>query len=207
MKLFTSSEGVTHNFWQNYTDLMSGLMIIFLIASLGYLVSHDESRKIKAIIRAQKELADSSNSKYFTYNEEYNRFECKLKVDFPAYSQVHNETIASTIPDESKHDLLAAGKKLKEFIQKKEYDGIDFEIIIDGRAARPKDWKKHEAFGAKLGSLRAYNLYKLWKSHGLFDNSKDYIHVAGSGYGGVGRHSKEEDNRTFVISVKPLLKK
>ncbi len=209
MKLFSPSEGVTHNFWQNYTDLMSGLMIIFLIASLGYIVSHDEDRKIKAIIRAQKELADSS--RYFEYNEQYNRFECNVKVDFPANELVRNETVASTIPESVKPALVDAGKELKDFIlaQKEKYEGIDFEIIIDGRAARPKDWQKYYAFGAKLGYLRAYNLYKLWKDSLLFDNTKDYIHAAGSGYGGVGRHPKEKegDNRTFVISVIPFLKK
>ena len=28
-------EGESHNFWQNYTDLMSGFLIVFIIASLA----------------------------------------------------------------------------------------------------------------------------------------------------------------------------
>lgn len=204
MRLFAPSQGVTHNFWQNYTDLMSGLMIIFLIASLGYIVSQDDSRKIKAILTAQKELGEKSA--YFTYNEKYNRFECKVDVLFPAYSICHNETEASTIPHSVEPELVAAGKELKDFIkvQKEKYDGIDFEIIIDGRVAGTGG----EVFGAKLSALRAYSLYRLWNQQGLFDNTKDNIHAAGSGFGGVGRYPKNfNKNRTFIISVIPFLKK
>lgn len=205
MKIFGRASGEMHNFWQNYTDLMSGLMIIFLIASVGYVVSKDDSRKIKAIIGAQKELAD--RSEFFTYNEKYNRFECTIDVKFPAYSEVHNLYKASKIPDNNRKDLINAGKELRSFIdqQREKYDGIDFEILIDGRAA---GIYQSGTFAPQLSFLRAHSLYELWKEKGLFDNTKDNIHSAGSGYGGVGRYPASDDrNRTFIISIIPFIKK
>lgn len=205
MKIFSKNTAEQHNFWQNYTDLMSGLMIIFLIASLGYVVSQDDSRKIKAIVNAQKELA--SHSKYFTYNEQYNRFECVIDVEFKAYSRVHNIELASQIPHKSESDLINAGKELRKFIdaQKSKYEGIGFEILIDGRAAGRY---QSGTLVPQLSYRRAYSLYELWHKNGLFDNTKDNIHPAGSGYGGVGRYPDSDDrNRTFIISIIPFIKK
>jgi hypothetical protein len=205
MKIFGRSNGEMHNFWQNYTDLMSGLMIIFLVASVGYVVSQDDSRKIKAIVNAQKELAD--RSKFFTYNEKYNRFECTIDVKFPAYSLVHDIDKASQIHANNRKDLINAGKELRSFIdqQRAKYDGIDFEILIDGRAAG--SFQKGTLV-PQLSFRRAHSLYELWKQNGLFDNTKDNIHPAGSGYGGVGRYSATDDrNRTFIISIIPFIKK
>jgi len=209
MKIFGRASGEMHNFWQNYTDLMSGLMIIFLIASVGYVVSKDDSRKIKAIIGAQKELAD--RSEFFTYNEKYNRFECTIDVKFPAYSEVHDLYRASMIPDNNRKDLINAGRELRNFIdkQKAKYDGIDFEIIIDGRAEEGKKKgiirKSTLQKINELSYLRALSLYSLWEENKLFNNKIDNIHAAGSGFGGVGRNPGQ--NRTFIISIIPFIKK
>lgn len=207
MKIFGRASGEMHNFWQNYTDLMSGLMIIFLIASVGYVVSKDDSRKIKAIISAQKELAD--NSKYFSYNENYNRFECTIDVNFIAYSKDEKES--SVIPVQDRSELINAGRELRNFIdeQRAKYDGIDFEIIIDGRAQEGKKKgiirKSTLQKINELSYLRALSLYSLWEENKLFNNKIDNIHAAGSGFGGVGRTPGQ--NRTFIISIIPFIKK
>ena len=209
MKIFGRASGEMHNFWQNYTDLMSGLMIIFLIASVGYVVSKDDSRKIKAIISAQKELAD--NSKYFSYNENYNRFECTIDVNFIAYSITRNEKESSVIPEQDRSELINAGRELRIFIdeQRAKYDGIDFEIIIDGRAQEGKKKRKISKSDLQtineLSYLRALSLYSLWEENKLFNNKIDNIHAAGSGFGGVGRNPGQ--NRTFIISIIPFIKK
>ena len=209
MKIFGKASGEMHNFWQNYTDLMSGLMIIFLIASVGYVVSKDDSRKIKAIISAQKELAD--NSKYFSYNENYNRFECTIDVNFIAYSITRNEKESSVIPEQDRSELINAGRELRNFIdeQRAKYDGIDFEIIIDGRAQEGKKKRKISKSDLQtineLSYLRALSLYSLWEENKLFNNKIDNIHAAGSGFGGVGRNPGQ--NRTFIISIIPFIKK
>lgn len=209
MKIFGKASGEMHNFWQNYTDLMSGLMIIFLIASVGYVVSKDDSRKIKAIISAQKDLAD--NSKYFSYNENYNRFECTIDVNFIAYSITGDEKESSVIPVQDRSELINAGRELRNYIdeQRAKYDGIDFEIIIDGRAQEGKKKRKISKSDLQtineLSYLRALSLYSLWEENKLFNNKIDNIHAAGSGFGGVGRNPGQ--NRTFIISIIPFIKK
>lgn len=84
--------GEEHNFWQNYTDLMSGFLIVFIIASLvaynsyrGFVelyygvgvteanindivVNAKLYKQIKEFQEAQKQL----QSKYFAYSSKYN---------------------------------------------------------------------------------------------------------------------------------------
>ena len=194
------SQGVTHNFWQNYTDLISGLMIIFLVASVGYIVTKDEESKIKAIIKAQKELCEKS--KYFDYNERYQRFECKIDVNFKAYEQYHNIAICSTIDKDYYKDLINAGNELKKFIRDHKSDNIDFEILIDGRVAANTSTE----INYELSYQRAKALYLLWEKNGVFNNKKDNIHFAGSGAGGVGKYGGPKD-RTFIVHVIPYVKK
>ena len=194
------SQGVTHNFWQNYTDLISGLMIIFLVASVGYIVTKDEESKIKAIIKAQKELGEKS--KYFRYNDQYQRFECKIDVKFKAYEQYHNVAVCSTIDNVYYKDLINAGKELKEFIKDHKSENIDFEILIDGRVAA----NTSTDINYDLSYQRAKALYLLWKNNGVFDNKKDNIHFAGSGAGGVGKYGGDKD-RTFIVHIIPYVKK
>lgn len=83
-------DGEEHNFWQNYTDLMSGFLIVFIITSLvaygsykvyvdlyhnkgitenninDIVVNAELYKKIREFQEAQKSI----NRKYFKYNEE-----------------------------------------------------------------------------------------------------------------------------------------
>lgn len=190
MKMSFKSQGVTHNFWQNYTDLISGLMIIFLVASVGYIVTKDEESKIKAIIKAQKELCDKS--KYFDYNERYQRFECKIPFTFNPNSSIINDKVS---------DFIAAGKELKKFVDKHRSENIDFEILIDGRV----NFNRSTNDNYVLSYNRARALYLLWEKI-KFDNDHYNIHFAGSGAGGVGRTGGAKD-RTFIVHVIPYVKK
>jgi hypothetical protein len=191
MKMPFKSQGVTHNFWQNYTDLISGLMIIFLVASVGYIVTKDEESKIKAIIKAQKELGEKS--KYFQYNDRYQRFECTIPVLFKPNSGMIDNQVS---------ELIAAGKELKKFINEHKSENIDFEILIDGRV----NYYKSTDDNYNLSYQRAKALYLLWEKNGVFNNKGDNIHFAGSGAGGVGRYGGDKD-RTFIIHVIPYVKK
>ena len=88
------NNGEDHNFWQNYTDLMSGFLIVFIIASIvayssykiyvdlyhekgiteaninDIIVNAELYQKIKEFQDAQKSL----QSDYFRYNNTYDRF-------------------------------------------------------------------------------------------------------------------------------------
>jgi len=142
-KLEFKDNGEEHNFWQNYTDLMAGFLVVFIITSLvawyGYIkvtgaiggdggnikVTIEQSRMIREFNEAQRQL----NSKYFRYNDKYQRFECKVNVMFKERD--------SEIPEANQADLIAAGKELESIIDKFNKSlKISFKVIIEGRAAR-----------------------------------------------------------------------
>jgi len=236
--------GEEHNFWQNYTDLMSGFLIVFIITSLvafvGYksfvdiftessngevtvqdvIVNHKLYKKIRDFQMVSKTLG--KQSKYFTYNEQFKRFECSIDVQFdPGQAVIKPQYLES---------LNSAGRELenlvKAFQQKSEH--IAFKVIIDGRAANnhnyninngqpwvegSPEWKKMEVVSYE----RARAVRDLWKNNGIFsDNSSlsnvDVI-ISGSGFGGKGRYTYQKDskedmeakNKTFIIQIIPYI--
>lgn len=207
MKLHIKNYGENHNAWQSYSDLMAGLVIVFLLASVGYLVNNDEGRKIKAIMAAQAELCEQSC--YFRYDETYNRFECKLDIVFDEWDTRRDGWRPSekhwTIPQQDRQSLINAGQELHDYIarMKKEYKDVEFEVLIDGRVSGSKDGPGCQ----QLSYMRAYKLYELWHNAGLFDNTKDNIHAAGSSIGGRGRAEDNIKDRTFKIQIIPYLTK
>ncbi len=220
-----------HNFWQNYTDLMSGFLIVFIITSIvawyGYIkvtgalggdggnikVTIEQSRMIREFMDAQKLL----NSKYFEFNDKYQRFECKLNVMF----KENNDNI----PEINCQDLINAGKELESIIETfNKSVKVSFKIIIEGRAARNQSKESKESneaadrnaweYAETLSYNRARNLYNLWKQNGVLTNLSKMngeVFVSGSGFGGQGRYTGfgdngEARNKTFIIQIIPYIK-
>lgn len=246
-------EGEEHNFWQNYTDLMTGFLIVFIIASLTaystYRVYVDKFEKlgvseanIKDIIidaelyRKIKEFQDAQktlDTEYFTFNEEYGRFEYTRDVQFDSGDYTH-------IRPEYQDDLIRAGKQLDSIMTAfNQNTGVKFKVVIEGRLANhlqpgetwiepsmTKEWDK----ALQNSYQRAHTVVDLWQSNGVMsnllfvDNSKSEaqrnkthnytgeLFVSGAGYGGQNRYKfspqdpKGEDrNKTFIIQVIPYI--
>lgn len=221
--------GEEHNFWQNYTDLMSGFLIVFIITSLiaygSYKVYVDlyhtkgitEANINDIVINAElykkiREFQDAQKSisrKYFKYNEKYQRFECTVDVAFQRDS--------FNIKKEYHIDLIEAGKEIENIIdQFKESANVSFKVVIEGRAAQehntnPSDAQK--SYAAGLSFKRAYSLYSFWKEKRLLKNIEEQngeIFISGSGYGGKGRYkgfgpNGEDKNKTFIIQIIPYI--
>lgn len=219
-----------HNFWQNYTDLMSGFLIVFIIASLtaygSYKIYVDlyhekgitEGNINDIVVNAElyqkiREFQDAQKSisrKYFTYNETFQRFECTVNVLFAPESPV--------IPTENYAQLIEAGKEVEDIINKfKESTNVSFKVIIEGRAARshqnPNPNESQKAYAARLSYERARNLHLLWRNEGLLDNleaQNGEVFISGSGFEGKGRYSGfgeegEDKNKTFIIQIVPYI--
>ena len=221
--------GEEHNFWQNYTDLMSGFLIVFIITSLiaygtykKYVKSFEDAgiteknvgeivinaelyKKIKEFQDAQKTIS----RKYFRYNEKYQRFECTVDVLF--------ETDSPVIPNNCKGSLIEAGKEIEEIISKfKESTNVSFKVIIEGRAAQKHNTTPsaaQKAYAARLSFERARNLHLFWKEKGLLKNVEQQngeVFISGSGYEGKGRYkgfgpNGEDKNKTFIIQIIPYI--
>ena len=224
-RLSFKDNGEEHNFWQNYTDLMSGLLIVFIIASLiAYNNYHKLGGGIIEIVGGSKtgELSDSQkehmkrlvanaelyekvrqfdkaqeslNSKFFHYDKKYRRYECKLDVPFQSESSV--------IPSQYNSQLIEAGKELHQILKQfPTSDNIGFKVVIEGRAALrygTTPSQKSIQFADTLSYRRARNLYYLWKNSGVTDKIEKRggeIFVSGSGYFGKGRHTTKTDPKS-----------
>lgn len=223
--------GEEHDFWQNYTDLMSAFLIVFIITSIvawyGYIrvtgelggdggnikVTIEQSRMIREFMEAQKSL----NSNYFKYNDVYKRFECTVDVLFD-----ENE---AKIPTENMAELIAAGRELENIIEAFNSSvQVAFKVIIEGRAARHQNKgsdaeniaadKSAWSYAETLSYNRARNLYNLWIQNNILENLEEIngeIFISGSGFGGQGRYvgygrEGEGRNKTFIIQIVPYLK-
>lgn len=222
--------GEEHNFWQNYTDLMSGFLIVFIITSLvaygSYKVYVDlyhnkgitENNINDIVINADlykkicefQEAQDSINRKYFKYNKEYQRFECTVDVLFAPESPV--------IPPTCYWKLREAGKEVEEIVDEfKESTNVSFKVVIEGRAAKshsnPNPSADQRAYAARLSYERARNLHLFWKKNKLLTNIEQQngeVFISGSGYEGKGRHTGygpngEDKNKTFIIQIIPYI--
>ncbi len=222
--------GEEHNFWQNYTDLMSGFLIVFIISSLvaygSYKVYVDlyhnagvtESNIHDIVVNAElykkiKEFQDAQDSlkqKYFRYNKEYKRFECTVDVRFQPNSPV--------IPTQNYAQLVEAGKEIEKIISNFQNSAnISFKVIIEGRAARshndPNPNEASRAYAARLSYERARNLLLFWKKKGLLTNiekENGEVYISGSGFDGKGRYTGygkngEDRNKTFIIQIIPYI--
>lgn len=229
-RLSFREDGEEHNFWQNYTDLMSGFLIVFIITSLvaygsykvyvdlyhnkgitegninDIVVNAELYKKIREFQEAQKSI----NRNYFKYNAQYQRFECTVNVTFAPESPI--------IPQSSYSQLIEAGKEVEDIIEKfKESANVSFKVVIEGRAARPHDTpnpnEAQKAFAASLSYNRARNLHLFWTNRGLLRNiekENGEVFISGSGYEGKGRHTGygpngEDRNKTFIIQIIPYI--
>lgn len=205
-------EGEHHNFWQNYTDLMSGFLIVFIITSLlafnhykGWLDMFQEAGVAKANIKdvvvtaemykkinSFEEAVKKLDSKYINYNTKYERFECSVPVQFQPQSDI--------IPMAPRQKLILAGKELNKiltFSSPEMGKHIGFTIVIEGRAA--KSWKSPnpnlnaQHYAEELSYRRARNLFHLWEANGVIDDLERKncnIYITGSGFGGRGRYGE-----------------
>ena len=222
--------GEEHNFWQNYTDLMSGFLIVFIIASLvaygsykvyvdlyhskgitegninDIVVNAELYKKIREFQDAQKTIS----RKYFRYNEEFQRFECIVDVMFAPESPV--------IPVEFYDQLEHAGKEIEEIITNFEKStNVSFKVVIEGRAAKKFNFTPTRAqsdYAARLSYERARNLHLFWREKGILkdvEKQNGEVFISGSGYGGKGRYTGfgpdgEDRNKTFIIQIIPYIK-
>lgn len=194
-RLNLHNDGEEHNFWQNYTDLMSGFLIVFIIASLvaysSYKIYVDlyhekgitEANINDIIINAElyekiRQFQDAQNalkSDYFRYNNDFKRFECKIDVQFTAndFRNIRPEYI---------EPLKAAGRELDSiltsFSQKDTL--VMFKVIVEGRLANdltqnghwitPEEYPATWNEGLINSYKRANTVVELWRQNGILSS-------------------------------------
>lgn len=186
-----------HNFWQNYTDIFAGFLIVFIIASLiaykGYKDKTDSLNQIAQIVGGNStgeltgEQIDKINVlvanhelyervKAFdeakaSFDGKYIKYEPKFKR-IEVTVDVPFQSESSVLPMEKRAVLLKAGYELNDILKNFETNkNVSFKIIIDGRAAQgynlPHPTAKNHQYADTLSYSRARNLYNLWEQNGI----------------------------------------
>ena len=220
-KLFQEPEE-EFNLWQSFTDLMFGLLAIFIVAALiafvqgdainkiigkgNWRVTIENYNKIKDINEALEKL---SSTEYFEYSKKFKRIEYKKDILFPS--------LGHTIPTDNYSDLINAGNILSNYLKKWEHsERVGFKIVIEGRAANShiSPMNPLNVDMKLLSYRRALSLYMLWYNNGIIQslnkNPRVEILISGSGLEGKGRYrglgeNGEDKNKRFIIQVVPYI--
>lgn len=190
-------------FWASFTDLMISLFFIMLVLYVltfvrlktQQQVTETQLNKMREIQAAVKELPQE----YFTYQSEFKRFSLNKQIQFPKGK--------TEITDNYRDYLLNVGKSVEELISKLkskyQNENIKYLIVIEGMAS-----VDGYPLNDELSYQRALALARLWKQNNIiFDPKFCELQIAGSGTGGIGRFTGNEEykNQRFLIQIVPKI--
>lgn len=218
-------KGKESYFWTSYSDLMTSLFFIMLVLFvLIIVVLHNYNKKLaealgeaeatveqlKQITQLGDQFEELSNSSALDYDEKKKMFYAK---DFVGIDIFYSND------DKIKEDLLPTVDKVGKSLQmliKTLHDknpDLNFQLVIEGTAAIPWEELRNHSFNPdnkdmyELSYQRALALYMRWKNLNLRQYNTEII-IAGSGFTGINRDIKNEDNnKRFVIQIIPKIKK
>lgn len=143
---------------------------------------------------------------YPLVDNEYKKHKLTIDVSFPT----GESDIERYVPEATKKELLAAGRKAKSFIDSTtvKHPGIQYLLIIEGQASKDPYQRNYE-----LSYERALSLKKFWekgdaKGPILFTEKNCEVLICGSGDGrqsgtGLMRETNEKLNQRFLIHILP----
>lgn len=191
--------GEEHNFWQNYTDLMSGFLIVFIIASIiaykqykekeslmstliemaggsktGELTDLDRERLEKLVSNAELyEKVRAFDKAQESLNSKYFHFD-SIYRRFECKLDIQFVSDSSTIDPKYLDILVKAGKEFVDILRQfPSTDNVGFKVVIEGRAAKRIDLKptwRNIQYADTLSYRRARGLYYLWNKNGIIAN-------------------------------------
>lgn len=198
-KIFGKNTGDEHNFWMSYTDLLSGFLIVFIIATIIYQHTSNQfyefNSKLKAkgytLVDAEKMLRDYiDKGNMVVINEEFTSvFEGIDSVKIlPDKGVIRFYPVGEKEMFENGKDILrpnleirvkAVGKAFVEKAMELQRNGNDIEIRIEGHAdSRPYYGKYKDPFvnNLLLSSQRAIAVYNcLMEDCGLEPEEKQFV--------------------------------
>ncbi|WP_147320750.1 hypothetical protein [Hymenobacter lapidiphilus] len=162
-----------------------------------------EKEKLDEIKEALKRL---ENPKYFVYNEAFKRYELNFEVLFQPGKY--------ELPIASRQPLIETGRFLLQQMNSLKDDGIQYLVVIEGRAAMNPNYPLEHPENADYQAIRqlSYNralaVIYLWSEAGIKFPSNIEVIPAGSGYRGAGRYTgyaQEQRNKRFIIQIQPKI--
>ena len=166
------------------------------------------NEQLQQILQLDKQFKELSNSSVLGYDEEKKMFFAKDFVGVEIFNP-NDDNIKPEYLDK----VREVGEALKVILQKlhAENPRFSYQLVIEGTAAIKWEQKASGTYNPDnqemywLSYRRALSLYNKWRSQGL--NLRDYnteIIIAGSGFNGINRDNRVEDNnKRFIIQIIP----
>lgn len=192
-------------FWASYTDLMTSLFFIMLVLYVltfavlkyeqsKYKAEAEQLRKIKEIQTAVNEI----DTTYFIYHPEYKKHVLNIEVAFPTGGEdIYTLNKTSTLMN-----LVQAGEKITELVNRFKEENIKYLVIIEGQASNDRYPRNNQ-----LSYERALALLEFWQKNriNLQNQENCELIIAGSGTGGVPREQPDRPpkNQRFLIHIIP----
>ncbi len=207
-------------FWTSYSDLMTTLFFTMLVLFVVIIVALGQSRA-----QLQKELnrikADSEmvhkierlNKQFETLDKsEYLKYDPKKCIFYSPRFEGKEifEPDKDVILKKYDTDVENVGHEIKKLIDDlyRENTNFKFQLVIEGTAAMPIHYSNTDNKHAyELSYKRALALYNRWKNLGIRGENTEII-IAGSGFNGINRDTKNEDNnKRFIIQIIPKIER
>jgi outer membrane protein OmpA-like peptidoglycan-associated protein len=194
-------------FWPSYVDLMTALFIVMLVLFvLSYKSLNDAKKtseeKLKKIEEVQKAVSGLPEN-VFIYEPAYKRYTLTKQIQY--------ERNSAEIPMSDYEYLTTVGNEINKMIgklkDKYNSDSIKYLIVIEGMASKIGGTEESNYL---LSYLRARSIYEFWKNRSInFDPEICEVMLSGSGLGGVGRFSGQDEfkNQRILIQIVPKLSK
>ena len=218
------------SFWLSYSDLMTSMffimLVLFIVCLVKVSVSYRElqeakqkteqilaetqatNEQLQQILQLDKQFKDLSNSSRLGYDEDKKMFYAKDFVGIEIFNPNDDN-----IKDEYLADVKAVGKDLEIILKKlhSENPNFRYQLVIEGTAAIKWEHKANGTYNPDnqemywLSYRRALALYNKWKQQGLdLRKYNTEVIIAGSGFNGINRDEKIEDNnKRFIIQIIP----
>ena len=217
-------------FWTSYSDLMTSLffamLVLFVVVVVAMGAANRELVVAKQqleealkraeitieqqnqVLRLQEQFQTLANSTSLDYDEEKRMFYAKDFVGIEIF-----EPNEADIKTEYMGKVDEVGKDIKNIIDslKKSSSNFKFQLVIEGTAAIPYNQLRAGTYAKDnydmyiLSYRRALALYKRWQHLNFRDGNTEII-IAGSGFNGINRDNRVEDNnKRFVIQIIPKI--
>lgn len=192
-------------FWTSYSDLMTSLFFIMLVLFILVIVllhrrMEATEMQLEEIIKIEESTKDLEG-KYFTYNNDYEKFVLNINCQFPV-----NEYDINLLNESTKSQLIEAGKQIRNFL--KRHKKNQYLVIVEGQAS--KNSPKWTYYNYELSYKRALSLRNFWAYNSIeeikFPQNCE-LQIAGSGDGTLNvetmRENYEPKNQRFLIYIIP----
>ncbi len=219
-------------FWISYSDLMTSLFFVMLVlfvltvASLNLKMKENveiieqnealidslrnaqkeltiENKRLKKITQIEKQFKPLEQSGKFHYLPKCKKYIVKDLMGIEIFES--NETV---IKEQYINTTIHAGNIIRDFLIRLNRDNpeLSYLLVIEGNMANTFDQRISNDYnwGYTTSYKRALAVYNLWTENNIdFRAYNVEVMLCGSGFNGLCRDDKEENNKRFSIQIIP----